>query len=163
MNTIFIDSQSRLWIGGNGVCVIDLENSRNTYECIYYQHKLDDPESKINERSLVYSKLKREIYLGSLGNGIYLLEDNGNNEKYTFKNYAVRCGLSDTSISNILDDENGNLWISTLKGIYFFDINTKRAFQVRRRRRGCWYPNSIKDPVVRPSITTCYWELSMVS
>lgn len=50
MNTIFIDSQSRLWIGGNGVYVIDLENSRNTYECIYYQHKLDDPESKINEK-----------------------------------------------------------------------------------------------------------------
>lgn len=70
----------------------------------------------------------RFIWVAS-GNGIYLLEDNGNNEKYTFKNYAVRCGLSDTSISNILDDENGNLWISTLKGIYFFDINTKRAFK----------------------------------
>ena len=130
MNTIFIDSQSRLWIGGNGVYVIDLENSRNTYECIYYQHKLDDPESKINEKiTCIFETKKGEIYLGSLGNGIYLLEDNGNNEKYTFKNYAVRCGLSDTSISNILDDENGNLWISTLKGIYFFDINTKRAFK----------------------------------
>lgn len=110
--------------------VIDLENSRNTYECIYYQHKLDDPESKINEKiTCIFETKKGEIYLGSLGNGIYLLEDNGNNEKYTFKNYAVRCGLSDTSISNILDDENGNLWISTLKGIYFFDINTKRAFK----------------------------------
>lgn len=130
MNTIFIDSQSRLWIGGNGVYVIDLENSRNTYECIYYQHKLDDPESKINEKiTCIFETKKGEIYLGSLGNGIYLLEDNGNNEKYTFKNYAVRCGLSDTSISNILDDENGNLWISTLKGVYFFDINTKRAFK----------------------------------
>ena len=149
MNTIFIDSQSRLWIGGNGVYVIDLEDSRNTYECIYYQHKLDDPESKINEKiTCIFETKKGEIYLGSLGNGIYLLEDNGNNEKYTFKNYAVRCGLSDTSISNILDDENGNLWIST-------SSSTKET--------GYWYPNSIKDPAVRPSITICYWELSMVS
>ena len=40
MSTIFIDSQSRLWIGGNGVYIIDLENSRNNYECIHYRHKL---------------------------------------------------------------------------------------------------------------------------
>lgn len=122
-----------------------------------------NPESKINEKiTCIFETKKGEIYLGSLGNGIYLLEDNGNNEKYTFKNYAVRCGLSDTSISNILDDENGNLWISTLKGIYFFDINSKRASS-STNETGCWYPNSIKDPAVRPSITICYWELSMVS
>ncbi len=41
----------------------------------------------------------------------------------------MRSGLSDTSISNILDDENGNLWISTLRGIYFFDVVTRRAFK----------------------------------
>ncbi|WP_303207701.1 hybrid sensor histidine kinase/response regulator transcription factor [Bacteroides oleiciplenus] len=130
MSTIFIDSKSRLWIGGNGVYVIDLEDSRNNYECIYYQYKLDNPESKINEKiTCIFETQKGEIYLGSLGNGIYLLEDGSNAGKYKFMNYAVRCGLSDTSISNILDDKNGNLWISTLKGVYFFDITTKRAFK----------------------------------
>ena len=114
-----------------------LENSRNhrtevSRYALLSPHTSgnNSPESKINEKiTCIFETKKGEIYLGSLGNGIYLLEDNGNNEKYTFKNYAVRCGLSDTSISNILDDENGNLWISTLKGIYFFDINTKRAFK----------------------------------
>lgn len=130
MSTIFIDSQSRLWIGGNGVYVIDLENSRNNYECIHYRHKLDDPESKINEKiSCIFETKKGEIYLGSAGNGVYLLEDGSGNGNYTFTNYAVRCGLSDTNIAHILDDENGNLWISTLRGIYFFDITTRRAFK----------------------------------
>lgn len=130
MNTIFVDSQSRLWIGGNGVYIIDLENSRNNYECIYYPHKLDNPESKINEKiSCIFETRKGEIYLGSVGNGIYLLANGSSNGNYKFTNYAVRCGLSDTNISNILDDENGNLWISTLRGVYFFDINTKRAFK----------------------------------
>lgn len=130
MTTIFVDSRSRLWIGGNGVYVIDLEDSRNNYECFYYRHKLDRPESKINEKiTCIFETRKGEIYLGSLGNGVYQLQDDSSPEHFSFRNYAVRCGLSDTSISNILDDANGNLWISTLKGIYFFDANTKRAFK----------------------------------
>lgn len=130
MNTIFIDSQSRLWIGANGLYVINLENSKEGYECIYYKHKLDNPESKINEKIIcIFETKNKDIYFGSMGNGIYLLENSSTYGKYKFTNYAVRSGLSDTSISNIVDDENGNLWISTLKGVYFFDVNTKRAFK----------------------------------
>ena len=130
MSTIFIDSQSRLWIGGNGVYIIDLKNSKEGYECIYYQHKLDNPDSKINEKiTCIFETKKKDIYLGSLGNGIYLLDEDSNYGEYKFVNYAVRSGLSDSSISNIIDDENGNIWVSTLKGIYFFNTNTKRAFK----------------------------------
>ncbi|MDH6313930.1 signal transduction histidine kinase/ligand-binding sensor domain-containing protein/DNA-binding response OmpR family regulator [Parabacteroides sp. PFB2-10] len=128
MNTIFIDSQSRLWIGGNGIYIIDLKNSKEGYECIYYPYKLNDPESKINEKiNCIIETKSKDIFLGSLGNGIYLLDKNSPYGEYTFQNFAVRSGLSDASISNIIDDENGNLWISTLKGIYFFDTNTYRA------------------------------------
>lgn len=130
INTIFIDSQSRLWIGGNGVYIVDLDNSKDGYECIYYQYKLDNPGSKINEKiTCIFETQNKDIYLGSLGNGIYLLDRNSSYDNYKFVNYAIRSGLSDTSISNILEDENRNLWISTLKGVYFFDINTKRAFK----------------------------------
>lgn len=130
MNTIFIDSQSRLWIGGNGVYIIDLKNAKEGYECIYYPHKLDNPESKINEKiTCIFETKSNDIYLGSLGNGIYLLDNKSSYGNYKFTNYAVSSGLSDTSISNILDDEKGNLWISTLKGIYFFDTHTKRAIK----------------------------------
>lgn len=130
MNTVFIDSQSRLWIGGNGIYIIDLKNSKEGYECIYYQHKLDDPKSEINERiNCIVETQNKDIYLGSLSNGIYLLDRNSQYDDYKFINFSVRSGLSDASISNIIDDENGNLWISTLKGIYFFDSNTHRAFK----------------------------------
>lgn len=130
MNTIFIDSQSRLWVGGNGVYIIDLDESKGGYECIYYQHKLDDPDSKINEKiTCIFETKNKDIYLGSLGNGVYLVDKNSSYGEYKFTNYAVRSGLSDTRISSILDDENGNLWIGTLKGVYFFDTNTKRAFK----------------------------------
>ena len=130
MNTIFVDSRSRLWIGGNGVGVIDLENSKGGYECFYYRYKLDSPASKIGEKITCIVETKDgSVYLGSLGNGMYLLENGDRLDKCVFKNYDVRCGLSDASVSNILDDDSGNLWISTLKGVYFFDITTQRAFK----------------------------------
>lgn len=128
MNTVFVDSQSRLWIGGNGIYIIDLKDYRNGYECIHYKQKLDDPDSKIKEKITCILETKdREIYLGSMGNGIYQLNAGSSNGNYTFINYAGRSGLSNTSISNLLEDRNGNIWIGTSKGIYLFNAFTKRA------------------------------------
>ncbi len=124
MNTLFVDSQSRLWIGGNGVYIIDLADYRKGYECIYYHHKLDDPESKINEKITCIIETKEHE--------IYLLDEESGNEEYKFINYAARSGLSDTSISNLIEDENGNLWISTLRGIYLFNVYNKRAIKFDR-------------------------------
>lgn len=128
MSTIFVDSQSRLWIGGNGIYIIDLRDYRNGYESIHYKQKLDDPESKIKERITCILETKdREIYLGSMGNGIYQLDPGSSNGNYTFTNYAGRSGLSNTSITNLLEDGSGNIWISTSKGVYLFNAFTKKA------------------------------------
>ncbi len=153
MNAIFVDSQSRLWIGGNGIHIIDLKDYRNGYECISYTQKLDDPESKVKEKITCILETKdREIYLGSMGNGIYQLDKVRSNGVYTFTNYAGRSGLSDTSISNLIEDGYGNIWISTLKGIYLFNAFTKRAtkfdeeegLQVQQfyKRAGCKTANN---------------------
>jgi len=130
MHTILIDSQSRLWIGGNGIYIIDLKDYRNGYECIYYKNKLDEPLSKINEKiTCILETRDNEIYLGSMGNGIYQLDSNSSNGTYSFINYAARSGLSDSSIANLMEDDNGNIWISTLRGIYLFNSYTKRAIK----------------------------------
>ena len=34
---------------------------------------------------------------------------------------------TNASISNLIEDEYGNIWISTLKGIYLFNAFTKRT------------------------------------
>lgn len=153
MNAIFVDSQSRLWIGGNGIHIIDLKDHRNGYECISYTQKLDDPESKVKEKITCILETKdREIYLGSMGNGIYQLDKVRSNGVYTFTNYAGRSGLSDTSISNLIEDGYGNIWISTLKGLYLLNAFTKRAtkfdeeegLQVQQfyKRAGCKTANN---------------------
>ncbi len=128
MNTVFVDSQSRLWIGGNGIYIIDLKDYRNGYESFHFTQKLDDPESKIKEKITCILETKdREIYLGSMGNGVYQLDPGSSKGNYTFTNYAGRSGLSNSSILNLLEDESGNIWISTSKGVFLFNAFTKRA------------------------------------
>lgn len=130
MNSIFVDSRSRLWIGGNGLGVIDLENSQSGYECIYYRYKLDRPETKIGEKiTCMLETPDHTLYFGSLGNGIYRLESGNRVDQCRFVNYASRSGLTDMSISSILCDAEGDLWISSLNGIYFFDRKYERAFR----------------------------------
>ena len=153
INTLFIDSQSRLWIGGSGVYIIDLNNAKDGYECVHFPYKLDNPESRINEKILcIFETKSKDIYLGSLGYGIYLLDKNSSSNEYKFKNYTNRSGFTDNSILNIIEDDNANLWVSTLKGIYYFDTSIERAFKFDEndgllvqqfyKRSGCKTKNS---------------------
>ncbi len=130
LNTIFVDSKSRLWIGGNGVYVIDLTDYRNGYESIHYKHKLDDPESKIIDKITTITETKSgDIYIGSRGNGLYMLNRNSAKGNYTFTNFAGRAGLTETSVSSIIEDEYQNLWISTFRGIYIFNTFSNKAIK----------------------------------
>lgn len=132
LNTIYLDRYSRLWIGGNGVYVIDLKIQdpiTHKYICTYFEYKLDAPDTKMKEKIACINETSDSIiYLGSRGNGIYVLEEMDENE-FHFHNYGVSSGLSDTMISNIVEDDNGSLWISTINGVYLFDTSIKRAFK----------------------------------
>lgn len=128
MNTIFVDSESRLWVGGNGVYIADLKERKEVYEFVCVEHKLDDPDSKIKEKITCIIETKDgAIYLGSMGNGLYELEQISSNEAYTFRNYSKRSGLPDISVSGLVEDFNGNIWISTIRGVYCFNTTSKRA------------------------------------
>jgi len=39
--------------------------------------------------------------------------------------YTVKDGLADNFVNSIVEDEKGNLWLGTNKGISFFDVNKK--------------------------------------
>ena len=133
LNTIFVDSKSRLWLGGNGVYVIDLTDYRNGYESIHFKHKLDDPENKIIDKITTIIETKNgDIYLGSRGNGLYMLNRNSINGNYTFTNFAGQAGLTETSVSSIIEDGHQNLWISTFRGIYIFNTFSNKAIKFDR-------------------------------
>lgn len=52
----------------------------------------------------------------------------GQNDSYYFKNYQVQNGLSSNTITTILQDKKGFMWIGTRNGLNRFDGNTFKVF-----------------------------------
>jgi signal transduction histidine kinase/ligand-binding sensor domain-containing protein/DNA-binding response OmpR family regulator len=69
----------------------------------------------------VYIDHKNRIWLGSEGGGLILF----NSQKQIFKHFTELDGLPANTILNVLEDNSGNLWLSTYNGLSRFNPDTK--------------------------------------
>lgn len=117
---MIIDTQSRLWIGtSNGLFMVnlsttDIKAGKVDYE--YFKNELSDSQSsKVEKINCVLQASDGTIWLGSNGHGIYRLnEDSGKKE---FERIDETDGLIDNVVYGLLEDEAGNLWMSTDRGL----------------------------------------------
>jgi signal transduction histidine kinase/ligand-binding sensor domain-containing protein/DNA-binding response OmpR family regulator len=108
--TLAEDRQGNLWAGTfTDLVQIDTENKR------YRFYKTG------NAVRSIYEDKQGRFWVGTEGNGLLLF----NKDKGTFTAYTEADGLSSNSVLNTLEDERGNLWISTFNGLSIF--NTART------------------------------------
>lgn len=124
-----IDRRGRLWIGGQaGLQVYDLKQSsvvagKKVFPVKHLRNKLDDPASGTLEKvSCIAQGEDGTIWVGSTGNGFYKLVEEGG--AMSFVNYSTSDGLANDSVKYILEDQSGNLWISTENGLSRFNPAT---------------------------------------
>ena len=128
VRSVFEDSNGNIWVGfeNSGVAVVD--NNTNKLNIVYANKK---GESILG--NTIYSITeypKNTIWMGS-ESGLTKVEIPNNGSGFTdatIKTYSEENGLPDKSISGLLSDDGGNLWISTIKGLVKFDIK-KVIFQ----------------------------------
>jgi len=132
---MFIDQSQRLWVGtGNGLFCIDLNKSDLAKNKISFQHfhyELSNPDSGIIEKiNCITQTRDGRLWFGSNGNGLYMLDEK--QDKNVFIKYDVSNGLIDNVIYGILEDDAGNLWMSTDKGLCSFnpDENRFKSFTI---------------------------------
>jgi len=102
-NNIFIGDQN------NGLLV--LNTTDNSIQ--KFVHKIDDPSSiSNNEIRCIYKSSKGELWIGTEGGGLNKWNGDG-----TFERILRNDGLIANSVMGVTEDEAGNLWISTFKGI----------------------------------------------
>lgn len=127
-----VDTHGHLWMGSQeGVFVFDLGNLTGSVgDCSFpvqnFKYKLDNPSSGAVEK--IYNVCLASdgtVWLGSYGNGIYRVSSDGDGG-YSFKNYSRADGLVNDGVKCILEDESGNLWISTENGLSMFSPDTER-------------------------------------
>jgi len=130
---MYIDRNRRLWIGtANGLFCIYLDRTNIKQNRIYYKHfhyELSNPSShKIEKINCILETKDGGLWFGSNGNGIYRLNEQENEVK--FQNFNEGSGLLDNVIYGMLEDDAGQLWLSTDKGLCEFDPsrNSNRSF-----------------------------------
>jgi len=85
-------------------------------DAVYFKNELSDPESgKIEKINTILQTRDGKIWLGSNGHGIYRLEEQPGNSQ--FLKIDESDGLIDNVVYGMLEDEAGNIWMSTDRGL----------------------------------------------
>jgi signal transduction histidine kinase/ligand-binding sensor domain-containing protein len=113
ISIIHEDQESNLWIGTyRGFNFLNRKTNSFTR---YFIKPKDTTEWGENTISAILRDKKRKLWIGTwLGGGVYLF----NTENSKFKNY-----LTGITVSCLLEDADGALWLGSDDGLYKFDRN----------------------------------------
>lgn len=132
------DNQKNLWIStkGNGLFKgIPDTTSLSGYQFIHYTREQTNPYSLGGvDAYFTYQDKKGRIWVGLLDGGLNLLcEEDGKvsfkNKENAFKGYPAY-GLY-MEVRNMIEDNNGRIWVGTMDGLISFDANFKRAEEIQ--------------------------------
>ena len=119
INAIAEDEDGTLLIGTSDG-FITLNRDQKTYEQYRYDPK-DHRSLGNNHIYHVFLDRENKIWLGTRGGGLNLFD----RRSRTFERITVADGLSNNFVKALLEDDSGNLWISTNKGISKFNKKKK--------------------------------------
>jgi signal transduction histidine kinase/ligand-binding sensor domain-containing protein/DNA-binding response OmpR family regulator len=114
---IYEDRFGDLWLAGSGLRKL----THRTGEIISYRYNPQDPSGISSDRTTVIyetnEKGQQILWVGTYGSGLNRFDSE--NEKFT--DYTIDDGLPNNTINGILEDREGNLWLSTNSGISMFN------------------------------------------
>jgi signal transduction histidine kinase/ligand-binding sensor domain-containing protein/DNA-binding response OmpR family regulator len=105
------DQQNRLWAGMLTQLVeIDKQNRKNHFFDLGFYIRS------------IYEDHKHNFWIGTEGGGLVLFD---REKSRIAARYTTENGLCNNSVLNILEDKEGNLWLSTFNGLAKFNPQTK--------------------------------------
>ncbi|WP_282133481.1 two-component regulator propeller domain-containing protein [Cellulophaga baltica] len=125
---IYQDKKGNIWFAtGNGLAKLppDQITSKNPKFIIYKNIPNDDSSISHNYILTVFESKSGVIWAGTFGGGLNKLIPATKDTPEHFKTYAEKDGLPNNVIKGILDDDHGNLWLSTNKGLSKFDTQAE--------------------------------------
>lgn len=115
------DSQGNFWLGlDSGLTLMDRQ--AGTFQ--HYRHDDADRTSLgVGAVRAMHEDKKGHIWLGLSGGGLNAFNPDS---MTSFRKYHVEDGLQNNFVEGILEDDQGNLWISTGQGLSQFNSDTER-------------------------------------
>jgi signal transduction histidine kinase/ligand-binding sensor domain-containing protein/AraC-like DNA-binding protein/ActR/RegA family two-component response regulator len=125
------DKENNLWVGTITGLYRILKNKEKAEVkgCeveLYHNIKGDKTSIRGDYVISIHCDKKGRIWFGTYGNGLNLFNPPKNKgEKGTFTSFTEADGLSNNVVYSILEDNSGNLWLSTDNGLSKFNPETK--------------------------------------
>lgn len=114
--SIYEDMSGVLWVGTRGGGLNKFDQKKNKFT--HYKNNPDDTKSLSHNFVLcIHEDNAGVLWIGTLGGGLNKMKDR---EKGVFESFTERDGLPNNVIYGILENKDGNLWMSTNKGISKF-------------------------------------------
>lgn len=112
------DHAGRLWVGSiRGLYLLDPSTGQFTR----FRSKYEDPHSLSNDYVIaLYQDSKNHIWVGTHGGGLNLFDPETGN----FTRFTTKEGLANDVITSIVEDHDGNLWLSSQQGLSRFNPKT---------------------------------------
>jgi len=120
VHKIFIDSKDRIWLATD--FGLDLYQPETDDFKHFRYDKMDSTSINYNIIRIVVEDSESNIWIGTGGGGFAKMIETENGIQ--FKSFTEEDGLVNNNIAGIAEDLNGDLWITTYKGISRFDPET---------------------------------------
>lgn len=120
--SLWEDRKGRLWVGTWASGIAEFNRPDGTF-IFYAAHPSSDMLHATDRISVIHESARETdvLWLGTLEGGLLRFDS----AKKEFTSYTENDGLASNAIYGILEDDFGNLWMSTNKGISRFDPRTK--------------------------------------
>ncbi|BAX78486.1 hybrid sensor histidine kinase/response regulator transcription factor [Labilibaculum antarcticum] len=127
VRSLLEDGDGNILVGTDmGLNILQKRKKENSTP--FFLTVVNDPK---NDKSLTHNYVlamhldrKNRVWVGTMGGGLCLLKHEKGG-KIKFKSYTSEHGLPNDVIKGIEEDREGNLWISTNRGLTRFNIDTE--------------------------------------
>lgn len=119
IRSLLIDSKKQIWVGTqSGLNLIELNKNKETIKRYFFEEETLSGDDILT----IFEDSENRIWVGVKAKGLYYY--NGN----TFENVKINTGTFEiTSVHSVIEDKNGNLWLSSNSGIVKYSPKTKLA------------------------------------
>lgn len=122
ISDILEDSSGQIWFATSDAGAF--RYNPRTKVCTHFAHDSKNPDSICHYNIVcLFIDSKKRMWFASESRGICMFDE----KTQTFISYGLRDGLTNDVICKILEDNEGNLWLSSNKGLIQFNPETKKS------------------------------------